>query len=148
MIGRSFSSSIVAGCAVDLDVVFEACPILAVPEGRIRFCAPIAFDHVDRRQALGLQRCRFEIDLHLPLLAAVGIGNRRALTVTSCVRMKFRPKSIELLLGESLAGKAELQNRHAGSVVVMISGGVVPARQLPQLRLRDRRDLRDGLIED
>ena len=48
-------------------------------------------DHVHRRKAFGLQRIGIQIHLHLPLFAAVWIGNGRAGHVTERVRMKFKP---------------------------------------------------------
>ncbi len=50
-------------------------PIFAVPDGRIRFCALIALTTSSGDKPFRLQRGRVQVDLHLPLLAAIRIRN-------------------------------------------------------------------------
>ena len=52
----------------------------------------------------------------------------------------------ELLLGKPLSRQGQLQDRHAGSVVGDDQRRRRARRQLPQLRLRNGRDLRDRLV--
>ena len=58
--------------------------------------------------------------------------------------MKFEPMSYKLLFADAPARKGELQDRYGGSVVADDERRSGARRQLLQLSLRDRRDLRDG----
>ena len=79
------------GC-VEVDVVLERRRSWRCPTGRIRFCALMALTTSARREALGLQRARVEVDHDLPLLAAVRERDGRALDGRrAAVRMKLTP---------------------------------------------------------
>ena len=116
LIGRSFSSSTVFGLPFR-STSYSVVPIFAVPPGRIRFCCADRVDDVGRRQALGLQRLRIEVDLDLRLLAAVRIRNLRALHGRQLRAQEVHAEVEQLLLGQRLARQRELQHRHARRVV-------------------------------
>ena len=101
-------------------------PIFDVPAGRIRFCVADRVDHVGRRQPLGLQRVRIEVDHDLRLLAAVGLRNRRALDRGQLRAEEVHAEVVELLLGQALARQPELEDRDVEALYVMMNGGVVP----------------------
>ena len=63
--------------AVGLDLVLEG-PDLGRARGQDQVLRRDGVDHVGRREPLRLQRRQIEIDLHLPLLAAVGVGDAGA----------------------------------------------------------------------
>ena len=132
--GRSFSPSMVVG-ALLVSSWYSNWPILMVPEGRIRFCAPMAFDHVGRRETFGLQRRQVQIDQHLALLAAVGIRNAGARHGDELRADEVEAKVVQLHLRETLAGKPELNDGHAGSVVLDDQRRRRSLRQLPDLGL-------------
>ena len=87
---------------------------------------------------------RFEIYLYLPLLAAVGIRAFSALDGGELSADEIQAVVIELLFGEALAGETELQNGHTRCRIGDDQGRGRPCRQLAQLGLRHRRDLRNG----
>src|ERR1700733_10372727 len=67
---------------------------------------------------LGLQQPRNQVDHHLALLATIGVGNDSAGYRNELGTQEVLTQVIEALLGEALARKTELQNRHAGGAVV------------------------------
>ena len=101
-------------------------------------------DYVAGGKSSGLQRLEIEIHLHLPLLAAVGIGAFSALDGGELGADEIQAVVIELLFGEALAGETELQNGHTRCGVGDDQGRGCPCGQLAQLGLRHGRDLRDG----
>ena len=69
-------------------------PIFSVPTGVIWFCSASALPTSVAERPWARSASRIEIDLHLALLAAVGIGNRpRRRPSSSCGRMKFCARS-------------------------------------------------------
>ena len=75
-------------------------------------------DHIDRREALGLQGVQVEVDLDLALLAAVGIGGMSALEVASWVRMLFWPRSLSCCSFKPCPESPSCRIGHAGGVVL------------------------------
>ncbi len=65
------------GTGIDADVVFEVADLLRAGR-QDEILRGDRRDDIRSRQSLGAQRLRIQVDLHLPLLAAVGIGNGRA----------------------------------------------------------------------
>jgi hypothetical protein len=68
-------------------------------------------------------------------------------TVTSRVRSKIHAVVEELLLGKFLSRQGQLKNGHRGGVVGNDQRGRRARRQLPQLGLTNRGDLRDRLLD-
>ncbi len=130
---------------IHVDVVLER-PDLGGARGQNQVLRADRIDHVQRRKALRLQSRGIQIHLHLPLFAAVGIRNRRSRHGDQSRADEVHARVEQLLLGEFVTGKAELQNRHGRCAVSNDQRRSRPRRQLPQLRLRNRRDLRNGLI--
>ena len=116
LIGRSFSSCTRVGLLFR-STSYSNCPIFEVPDGRIRFCCADRVHHIGGRKSLGLQQVGPDVDHHLALLAAVGIRNRRALHGGERGSNVVGREVEKLLLGEPFAGKRELQDGHARSVV-------------------------------
>ena len=102
-------------------------------------------DYVRGRKPMGLQLLGVDIYLHLPLLAAIGERHRRTLHRGQLRANEVRAEVVQLLLGQAGPGEPELQHRHARRTVLNDQGRVGALRILPQRRLRDRGDLRDGL---
>ncbi len=101
-------------------------------------------DHVVGGKSSGLQRLHIQIHLHLPLLAAVGIGAFSALDGGKLGADEIQAVVVQLLFGEALTGKTKLQNGHARRGVGDDQGRGCSLGELAQLGLRYRRDLRDG----
>ena len=100
--GRSFNSATVCGTAVQVNVVFEL-PDFRGSGGKNQVLSADGVDHVDRRQSFGLQSVGVEINLHLPLLAAIGIRNGGARNRHQPGADKVHAVIEELLLGKLLA---------------------------------------------
>ena len=101
-------------------------------------------DYVVGGESSGLQRLQIQIDLHLPLLAAVGIGAFGALDGGELGADEIQAVVIQLLFGEALAGETKLQNGHTRCGVGNDQRRGCSLGQLAQLGLRYRRDLCDG----
>ena len=113
LIGRSFSSSIVFGAAVHVDVVFVAADLRRAGR-QDQVLRADRVDDVGRREALRLQRRRVEVDLDLRLLAAVRVRNLRALHRGQLRAQEVHADVEQLLLRQALAR----QRRAAGSARV------------------------------
>ena len=117
LIGMLLRSSIVGGVAL-VRTVYCVSPIFAVPAGKVRFWALTALTTSQRRQPLGQQLCRVDIDHDLPVLAARrrrqgDAGDRRQLLADPIDAVV-----IELLFAERVGAQADLQHRDAGGVVL------------------------------
>ncbi len=77
---------------------------------------------VDGRQLLGVKRVRVQIHYHLALLAAVRAGHRGALNGGQRGPDEVLRQVINLLLAQGLAFQPQLQDRHAGRVVLQDIG--------------------------
>ena len=99
-------------------------------------------DDVGGRETARPQQLRIEIDLHFPLLAAVGIGDRRAGNRGQLGAQDVVAEVEYLLLGNGLARQRELQDGHARGVVRQNERRRGAGRRRLQLRLRDGDDLR------
>ncbi len=131
---------------VEVDVVLGAADLLrAARQNQVLQADRV--DHVGRRQVPRLHRLRDQVDLDLRLLAAVRIGNLRALTLASWVRRKFTAMSnsccSDSLLPESASCSTGTRRRVVGEDERRLRAG----RQLPQLRLRRRGHLRDRQVD-
>ena len=105
----------------------------------------MAFTTSSGESPFDLQRLRVQIHLNLALLAAVGIGNRDARHRDQPDADEIDAQVAQLLLGETLSGKSQLQDRHRRSVVLNNEGGVRPRRQCrTNGSLGDSGHLRDG----
>ena len=128
---------------VELDGVFETADLFRADRG----------DQVLRRQRVGdvlarqtacLQRRRIEVDLDLPLFAAIGVGDRGAGHGHQRRAQLVDADIGEVLFGEAFARQRELDDRHRGGVVVQDQRRGRTRRQLLEQRLRDRGDLGVG----
>ncbi len=105
-----------AGAAVELDVVLGRPHLggagrddeVLIGDGRA---------DVVGRQAAGVQGIQVEVDHDLPLLAAPGLGHARPLHRAQLLNDEVLAVVENLLLGQRVAGDADLHNRHAGSAV-------------------------------
>ncbi len=141
--GRSFSAGDGRGRAVGLELDIRSWPILAVPDGQDQVLRGDGVDDVGGRQTLGLQRLDVEVDLNLALLAAIRIRDLRALHGGELGTDEVQAEVVQLLLGESLAGEAKLQNRDAGGVELDDQRRRGAWRERAQGGLRDGGDLGD-----
>ena len=116
MIGRSFRSFDRRGRAVGFDLVFEGAHLRRAG-GQDQVLVADGVDHIAGRQPLGLQRVQVQVDLHLALLAAVGVGNGGAVDGDQLGADEVQAVVVELLLGEPLPGEAKLQDGNARGVV-------------------------------
>ena len=130
------------GGAVGLDLVLERSD-LGGARGQDQILRRDGVDDIGGREALGLQRLQIQIDLHLTLLAAVGIWNARAVDGDQLRADEVQAVVVELLLRQTLAGETELDDGNAGGAVLKDERRRGAGRQLAQLRLRDGGDLRD-----
>ena len=74
LMGRSFNSGHRLRAAVQVNVIFELSDLRS-SRGQNQVLGADGVDHIHRRQAFRLQGIGVEIHLHLPLLAAVRVGN-------------------------------------------------------------------------
>ena len=88
--------------------------------------------------------CGIEVDLDLPLLAAIGRGDRRARHGGQRRADEVLAEVEQLLLGQLRAGQRQLQDRHGRGVVVEDQRRRDAGRHLLQHRLRERGDLGGG----
>ena len=101
-------------------------------------------DYIVGGKSSGLKRLKIEIYLHLPLLAAVGIGAFSTFDGGELGADEIQAVVVELLFGKALTRETKLQNRHTRCRVSDDQGRGGPWRQLAQLGLRHGRDLRNG----
>ena len=92
------------------------------------------------------QFARIEIHLHLPLLAAERIGNRRAGNGGQLRAQDVLAEIEDLLFRNRLARQRQLQNRNTRGVVRQDERRGGAGRRGLQLRLRHRDDLRERQI--
>jgi len=97
-----------------------------------------------RRQPLGLERQRIEVDLHLTLLAARGEGHGETGDGHQLRPDLVLAKVEQLLFRQALARQRELQDRHRRRAIVQDQRRGDARRHLAQHGLRDRRHLRGG----
>ena len=88
---------------------YSSWPIFAVPPGSTTFCAAIAVENVRRRETLGLQQLRIEVQHDGPLLAAVDVGDDGAWNGDQLRPDEVQAEVVQLLLGEPscLRGRVE-----------------------------------------
>src|SRR6185437_15461081 len=91
----------------------------------------------------GLHRLGIQIHLNLALFAAVGVWNRNTWDGDKTYAHEVLPEVAQLLLGESLARKSQLQNGNRRSVVLNDERGVRPRGHGVDGRLSDGRNLCD-----
>src|ERR1700759_225365 len=106
-----------AGRAVGLHLIFIGAN-LQCARGQNQVLVGYGSRDIARRQPLGLQLMQIEIHLHLALLASVRIGHSRAANGDELRPDEVEAVVVELLLGEALAGDAELQNGNARGAVI------------------------------
>jgi hypothetical protein len=126
------------GRGVGFDRVLERRRPSWCPAGTIRFCARWRLRHRSVK-ALRLHRVKIEIDLDLTLLAAVGVGERRAFDGGEPGADEVGSEIVELLFGKPLAGEAELEHRNAGGVVLDDEWRSCSGGQTAQQHLADSR---------
>ena len=103
-------------------------------------------DHVQRGQALRLQRGGVQVHLHLALLATVRIGHGGPRNRDELGADGVEAIIVELLLGEILSREGQLKNRDARSAIRENERRRCSHGQLPELGLGDRGDLRNALL--
>src|SRR5216684_3739375 len=133
------------GCVGNGNIVFLGAD-LGRSRGQDQILHADRIHYIQRGQALRLQRGRIQIDLHLTLFAAIGIRYR-------CPRHgdELRPNEIEaivveLLLRQILSRQSQLENRHTGCAVGQYEGRGRSRRKLPELGLRNSRNLRNTAL--
>ncbi len=94
--------------------------------------------HVCGREAFGLQALGVEVDHDRALLAAVDVGDDGAGNGDQLRPDEVQAVVVELLLGEALAGKAELKNGNAGGGEIDDLRRKNARRKLPQFELARR----------
>ena len=126
---------------------YSSWPILAVPPGWTTFCAAIALrtSAGERPLACSSFGSRFRHDG--PLLAAVDVGNDGAGNGDELRPDEVQAEVVELLLGESLAGEAELKNRDGRGAELDDLRWQDAGRQLSENELRGSGDLRVRGVE-
>ena len=143
LIGRSPRSAIFSGELLSW-MVYSKSPI---------FCGARRRDQVLRGERVGdvlagqpqrLQRRRIEIDLHLSLLAAIGIGNRSTRHRDQRGAQLVDADVGQILLGEAIARQGDLEDRHGGGAVVQDQRRGRARRHRLDQGLRDRGDLGVG----
>ncbi len=82
-------------------------------------------------RALGVQRVGVEVDHDLPRFPAVGRRNGGSLDGGQLGSYEIQPVVEELRLGQGLAVERQLENRHAGGVVLDDRGGKDAGRKDP-----------------
>ena len=81
---------------------------------------------VDGRELLGVEFIEVKIDHHGSCLAAERVRDGGALNGSEGRSDKVVAEIEDFLFAESLAGEAELEDRHAGRVVLQNVGGNMP----------------------
>src|SRR5580704_1169716 len=99
--------------------------------------------HVQRRQTLGLQRVRIQVDLNLPLLSTIRIRNGASRDRDQAGSNEIYAEVKQLLLRKLFSRKRQLNNGYTGRAVSNDQRRSRPRWQLPKLSLRNRRHLRD-----
>ena len=143
-IGRSFSAD-TAGAAVTR-TRYSVSPTRAVPAGRIRFCSVQALRNINGRKVLGVQRIGIQIHHDLAHLAAPGQRNRSPLHRSQTRADEVQARDRRDPAQSSPARQTELQNRHAGSVVLQNVRRKNTGRQYAEDRLHDSGDLGDSQV--
>ena len=131
------------GRVVELDRVFELSDLLG-SDGRDQILVRQRVRHILSREAARLHRVGVEIDLYLPRLAAVGVGDGGAWHGDERRAHNVEANVLKRLFGHARARKPELDDRHRGGVVVENQRRRGTRRHLLEQRLRDRRHLRVG----
>src|SRR5271170_158 len=109
--------------------------------GKHQVLARYGIDHVLFRKVLRFQRFWIQIHRNNPNLAAVGQRNTHTGHADQSHPDGVQGDVVDLLLGESLAADAILQNRHGGGVVLDDQGRRGARGKLFQDRLRDGGEL-------
>ena len=134
------------GAAVDADVVLDR-PHLGRARGDDGVLRQGGIEHVLRRQAARVERVRVDVDVHHPVLAAVGDGHRRALHGHELRADEVVAEIADLLFGQLVASQAEHEHRHVGGVVLQDQRRRGAGGQRPGDGLAQRRDLRDRRVD-
>ncbi len=129
--------------AVQLDIVLAVADLRS-PLRQNDILDADCVHHIRARNPFFEERLRIEVHVHLPLLAAVWIRNRRARNRDQLRAQKIHADVEELLLGERGAAKSQLQNRDARRAVGNHQWWSGSRRRLPQNNLRRGSDLRHG----
>ena len=127
--------------AVQSDVVFELTDLRGT-RGQDEVLRIDGVDHIERCQALRLQRPRIDVDHHRPELAAVGVGHHRALHRRELRAHEAVREVEDLVLAERLARQGELEDRDGRGAVREDQRRRRPLRIAAHHRLRDGGDLR------
>jgi hypothetical protein len=104
-------------------------------------------DDVGRRQALGLQLRRVDIDHDLPVFSAVRSRERDARDRGQLLAQVVVAVVVELLLVEIVGSQAELQDRNARGIVAHDDRGLDAGRQQHAYVVCSRNDLCDGEVD-
>ena len=144
--GMLLRSSMVVGTAL-VRTVNCVSPIFAVPGRQRQVLGVDRVDDVERRQPLGLQLQRIDIDHDLAVFAA-GRGRQR----DAVDRRELLPQAVdavvvELLLVERVGGQPDLQHGNARGVVLDHDRRLDPGRHQDADKIGRRHDLRDREIE-
>ena len=118
-----------------------------MPPGWTTFCCAIALSTSRGARPLACSSRWVEVDHDRALLAAVDVGDDRAGDGGELRTDEVQAEVVELLLGEALAGEAELQDGHAGGAEVDDLRRQDAGRELTQHELRGAADLGVGGVE-
>ncbi len=116
LIGRLLSAATLSVLPF-ICTLYSRAPILAVPPGRIRFCALTALTTSLGDKPFGLQRTRIDVDHDLADLAAKGQRDGRTLHCSKLCTDEAVAEVVERLLGQRIARQPELQYRDSRRVI-------------------------------
>ncbi len=134
------------GCAVGFNLVLER-PDFGSAGRKNDVLGADRGDDVGGSEALGLKRGQVDIHLYLALLAAIRVGNAGSGDRNQLSANEVEAEVIELLFCEALPGETELDDGHARCGVLDDQRRRCSLRQLPELSLRNRGDLGDGVAD-
>ena len=122
-------------------------PIFAVARRQRQVLGVDGIDDVDRRQSLGLQLQRVDIDHDLAVFAASRRGKRDAMDGRELLAQPVDAVIVKLLLVERVGGQPDLQHRNARCVVLNDNRRLDARRHQGADRIGGGHDLGDREIE-
>ncbi len=130
--GRSFSAATV--CVLPFICTLYSCvPIFAVPPGRIRFCALIAFTTSIGASPFACSARVSRSTTIWRILPPNGSGTAAPWTVASCVRMKLLPRSYSCCSASVSLDSPSCRIGTVDALYVMMFGGSVPGGRMRRI---------------
>ena len=133
------------GCIGNGNIVFSGAD-LGRSCGQDQVLHADRIDHIQRGQALRLQGRGIQIHLHLTLFTAIGIRHRSPGHGDELRPNEIQAVVVELLLRQILPRKSQLEDGHTRCAVGKNERRRRSRRQLPELGLRNSRNLRNTLL--